>query len=147
MEQRSGGESKRVSLCAACAQKQGLSTAGGQLTLNLATLMAAMPSGSSPVEGLVCPSCGMTSEQFREVGRLGCARCYEAFDDLLRPIVRRTQAGTAHRGLAPRRLAAAPEPNDLEALKGQLKQAVKEERYEEAARLRDRIRENSKAEA
>lgn len=145
VEQR-GNQVRALSLCPQCAQQQGINTQGGHVTLNLPSLLAQMaaagaPSGRAPnaVEA-ACPDCGMTVEQFREGGRLGCARCYEAFEPMIASIVKRVQAGGAHRGLAPQRLGSQA-VQDLSSLREALKRAVKEERYEEAARLRDRIRE------
>lgn len=151
VEQR-GDQIRQLSLCSQCAQKQGINTQGGQVTLNLPSLLAQMAAGVAGgggagrlagAEETTCPSCGMTAEQFREGGRLGCARCYEAFEPIIASIVRRVQAGSAHRGLAPQRLGAAP-AEDIVALKEKLKRAVKDERYEEAAKFRDRIREFEK---
>ncbi len=151
VEQR-GDQVRQLSLCSQCAQKQGINTQGGQVTLNLPALLAQMAAGAAGAGGpgrlavahdVACPSCGMTAEQFREGGRLGCARCYEAFEPMIASIVRRVQAGSAHRGLAPQRLGAAP-ADDLAELREKLKRAVKEERYEEAAKLRDQIRELEK---
>lgn len=146
VEQR-GDQVRALSLCPQCAQQQGMiNTQGGQVTLNLPSLLAQMAAASGapgrssvPVEA-ACPDCGMTVEQFREGGRLGCVGCYEAFEPMIASIVKRVQAGTAHRGLAPQRLGSQA-VQDLSSLREALKRAVKEERYEEAARLRDRIRE------
>ena len=50
-----------------------------------------------------CPMCGTTWAEFRESGRFGCARCYEQFAELLRPLLPRLHAGAyTHRGKAPR---------------------------------------------
>lgn len=145
VEQR-GAQVRALSLCSQCAQQQGINTQGGQVTLNLPSLLAQMAAATGapgrapvPVEA-ACPDCGMTVEQFREGGRLGCARCYEAFEPMIASIVKRVQAGSAHRGLAPQRLGSQA-VQDLSSLREALKRAVKEERYEEAARIRDRIRE------
>ncbi|MBI5240564.1 MAG: hypothetical protein HY926_08835 [Elusimicrobia bacterium] len=49
-----------------------------------------------------CPSCGSTWTEFRETGRFGCARCYEHFAELLRPLLPRFHAGAyCHRGKSP----------------------------------------------
>jgi protein arginine kinase activator len=49
-----------------------------------------------------CPGCGTAWAEFRESGRLGCARCYEHFAALLRPLLPRLHAGAyIHRGKAP----------------------------------------------
>lgn len=142
VEQR-GAETRKISICHACAAKQGISHDGSSLTFNLPSILAAMSAIVQPEEEPVCESCGMTGAQFREGGRLGCAKCYEAFESILKPIIKRTQSGVSHRGLVPARLASAMEQSELPELKKRLEQCVREEKYEEAARLRDRIRELS----
>lgn len=150
VEQR-GNERKQISICQACAAKQGIHHDGSNFTVNIPSVIAtltglaaaqAQVSGPEPI----CGNCGMTAAQLREGGRVGCARCYEAFDEIIGPFVQRAQAGVFHKGLAPRRLAPSPEKADVAALRIQLRDAVKAERYEEAAKLRDRIRTMEKAE-
>lgn len=48
-----------------------------------------------------CPSCGMTLEEFRVTGLLGCADCYQAFREDLLPTIRSIQGKTCHAGKAP----------------------------------------------
>jgi protein arginine kinase activator len=49
-----------------------------------------------------CPGCGAAWAEFRETGRFGCARCYEHFAELLRPLLPRFHAGAyTHRGKTP----------------------------------------------
>ncbi len=90
-----------------------------------------------------CPSCGQTYRGFRESGRLGCCRCYDAFAEELEPLLRKVQGGIRHVGKTPHRLAP-PDPGDgtprIEAMREQLRRAVSEEDFEAAARLRDEIR-------
>lgn len=146
VEQR-GNERKQIAICQACAAKQGIHHDGSNFTVNIPSVIAALAGlasaqASAPNSGPepVCQNCGMTATELREGGRVGCARCYEAFEMILAPFVHRAQAGTFHKGLAPRRLAPSPDKVDVAALRLQLRDAVKAERYEEAAKLRDRIR-------
>ena len=86
-----------------------------------------------------CPTCGMTESQLRQSGRVGCPDCYSTFADILNPYVEKLHGATRHIGTAP----AAPEQpkqDPVEALRAQLKTAVENEEYEQAARLRDEIR-------
>jgi len=86
-----------------------------------------------------CPGCGLTYADFARTGLLGCARCYETFAGALEPVVRRVHGHTRHVGKAPvgREVPVAAR---IQQLRRRLQQAVAEERYEEAARLRDEIR-------
>jgi protein arginine kinase activator len=103
-----------------------------------------------------CPDCGITYPEFRARGRLGCPRDYEFFAAELGPLMASIhQGGTQHRGRAPSRRRAEtpamepvapppppvpPTPEDpATALRRSLDEAVAEERYEDAAALRDRL--------
>lgn len=89
-----------------------------------------------------CPRCGLTYKQFAQTGLLGCSHCYETFAAALEPIVRRVHGSDRHVGKAPRTAAAHDDApaRKLERLRQALQRAVAEERYEDAARLRDDIR-------
>lgn len=89
-----------------------------------------------------CKSCGMTYQEFRRTGRLGCPQCYHDLYQELSPVISTMQGGTSHHGRGPgmdaMELKKQP-ASELEQLKAQLAQAVKEEKYEQAAVLRDKI--------
>lgn len=137
---------KDVHLCDQC------SGAGDLQVMSPASLLQSFLEAepAAPPEPVgACPECGITYAEFRACGRLGCARDYEIFQDELAPLLERIhEGGTTHRGKAPRARppeapvpAAPPAPMDPgAALREQLDIAVREERYEEAASLRDRLR-------
>ena len=88
-----------------------------------------------------CAECGIKFVEFRNSGRLGCSRDYDHFSAELVPLLESIHGDTRHSGKAPRRGAArSPEPNELPQLRRKLQQAVTDEAYESAAKLRDRIR-------
>jgi protein arginine kinase activator len=89
-----------------------------------------------------CPGCGMTFGQFRQSGTLGCSDCYEAFDQQLGSLIERAQNGaTHHRGKTPVRAGASVDRQLLvRQLVKELDQAVAAEQYEQAAKLRDHLR-------
>ena len=84
-----------------------------------------------------CPSCHMRSSDFRKTSRLGCATCYRTFAGELAPILEDMHRGDRHTGKVPRNAAVIRE----EELRLQLEEAVAAQRFEEAARIRDAIRE------
>ncbi len=95
----------------------------------------------SPEGEMTCPGCGLDHASFRRQRRLGCGRCYETFHDDLLQIFRRVQEHVNHRGKVPGRPAAsAPAPLELERLRANLQRAIEEERFEEAALYRDKMR-------
>lgn len=99
--------------------------------------------------GRRCPKCDMTWDRLKEDGRAGCAQCYAAFEIELREVMQKMQRGSAHIGKAPRsaekrlrRLQHLRQRRDsqLELLRRRLEESIAAEKYEEAARLRDRIK-------
>lgn len=146
------GQKTESHLCAACAGRENLMTRAGTFR-GMENFMGSVfedPFFRSvwdhPFERsgrLSCPECGMTLDTFREKGELGCPDCYEAFREQLRPLFEKTQEGTAHRGKNPadkEKPQDSGEPPELKALKEKLNALVTEEKYEEAARVRDQIR-------
>jgi protein arginine kinase activator len=89
-----------------------------------------------------CPSCGMTLAEFHKKGRLGCARDYTVFGDDLAVILSKIHGANQHKGHTPERLQTSVDRSaTVDALRHRLDEAVKLELYEEAARLRDQVRE------
>jgi protein arginine kinase activator len=70
-----------------------------------------------------------------------CPECYTTFLEELRPTLRSLHGNVTHTGRAPAGRRAQQEKRDkLASLKAQLGEAIKEENFEEAAKLRDEIR-------
>lgn len=97
---------------------------------------------SDTVLGPECPHCGISFPEFRNQGRLGCPRDYDVFETQLKGLLFSLHRAERHTGKTPRRAsihrAVAAE---LAQLHQQLRLLIKLERYEEAAQVRDRIRE------
>lgn len=94
-----------------------------------------------------CPGCGLSRDDFRQKGRLGCPRCYESFRGELMPLLQRIHEAQSHTGRLPSTAvagdptsAAARDDAGLSELRQRLEDAVRGERYEEAAQLRDDLR-------
>lgn len=88
-----------------------------------------------------CPQCGIKFVEFRNSGRLGCSHDYQEFREELLPLLENIHGETRHCGKTPRRLPQNEQTQaELLTLRKQLQQAVTKEAYEEAARLRDRIK-------
>lgn len=89
-----------------------------------------------------CEACGLKFVEFRNNGRLGCSHDYDSFKDDLLPLLESVHGDVKHVGKVPRRLPKAKSAHvELTSLRRKLQQAVTDEAYEEAARLRDKIRE------
>jgi len=139
------GARTEMHLCEQCAQGQGIG-AKSYIPINelLSNLLAVGPKEELAGFGdtaLACPHCGYTLEKFREKAVLGCPYDYEVFEKVLLPLVKKAHDGaTAHCGKIPARI-----PNDskrqmeIARLQRQLDDAVRNEDYELAAKLRDKL--------
>lgn len=126
-------------LCDGCAREYDLLPEGPSPQLNLQALVQLIMGQPSIADaaGLTCPACGLKYAAFRADGRLGCPDDYDAFRPALEPLLDRIHRGTRHEGKTPR---AARRRAELILLRDQLAAAIAAENYEDAARLRDRIR-------
>ncbi len=87
-----------------------------------------------------CQTCGSESKQIAEEAMVGCAMCYDTFGDELENLVRERHAALIHRGKAPSRDDHREQLRvELQTKRALLRSALKSERYEEAATLRDQI--------
>jgi protein arginine kinase activator len=110
---------------------------------------AAMGREAKPVidPQLQCPHCGYQLAVFRQTGRLGCTRCYEAFRKALEPVVVGIHGPVLHMeetakttSMADNVPTASSDKPEVEQIREKIKDAIQNERYEEAARLRDEIK-------
>ena len=132
-------------LCEDCA-RQYLSNAqpGKSDPGDVATAGKSAESESGPdldeMDKLICPTCKLSFKEFRSQGRLGCANCYHAFQRDLVPLLVNIHGETKHVGKFPKRAPTGSQKQyQLIKLRNELRVAIAEESYEEAARLRDRI--------
>lgn len=150
------GVKKEMRLCDKCARELGI----GNMSFNLEMPFdfsnffgelageyedSFMPALAMP-KTKTCDKCGMSFEDFVETGKFGCSHCYEVFEDRIDPILKRLHGGNRYIGKKLKKnnsendLNKNEEINKLEELKLTLKQKIKEEKYEEAAKIRDEIK-------
>lgn len=145
------GQKIEVNVCELCAKEKGYISyqEDGYSLHNLLTGLFNFDTASfnSPAPQALkekkCPQCGMTFSQFKEVGKFGCATCYHTFEDRLDPILKRVHAGnTRHAGKIPERAGVNLQMKKrLQEYRQQLQHLVETEAFEEAAKVRDKIRE------
>jgi len=88
-----------------------------------------------------CERCNYTYDQFQQTGKLSCENCYQSFSHQLEGLLRRIHGANRHTGKIPLRTGGTLKlKNDLNQLKEKLKNAIAKEEFEEAAVLRDQIR-------
>lgn len=147
-------------LCEECAQKK---NAQMESHFGLADLLAGLSDFGGQIDKTKkeiktkCSKCGLTYEDFKRLGRLGCGECYTVFKDALIPLLKRIHGSTQHFGKSPKKIARTVKAkdgpkdaamdvpmdgarNELQELKARLQNAIRNEEFEEAAMLRDKIR-------
>lgn len=133
----------KLNLCEECAREK---NAEMEEHFGLSELLAGLTDMGTAVEpevaiSIKCPNCAMTYQNFRKLGRLGCSECYEAFKKELGPLLKRIHGSDRHVGKVPLKGGKTiRDTRTLQELKMQLEKAIQTEEFEEAAKLRDRIR-------
>jgi len=96
--------------------------------------------------GEKCEKCGVFEGQIVKQGLLGCGDCYPFFEEKVLPLLRRIHGSTRHTGKVPERTGGrARLVKEIGNLKSRLKEAVSREDFEQAAQLRDQIRQLEKS--
>ncbi len=132
-----------VHLCEECARQKG---AQMEQHFGLADLLAGLADLGQQVEVMgktevKCPNCGLTYQDFRRIGRLGCSECYQTFKDSLGILLKRIHGSTQHLGHAPaKKIAPVQKQAEVDIWRVKLQRAIEMEEFEEAAHLRDKIR-------
>lgn len=161
------GAKKELHLCEECSKKLGITD---KMDFRMPSLDFSSLFGSfledfstpdfmpllSEMKKIECNSCGSTFEDIINTGRYGCPNCYEVFEDRMDPILKKLQGANRHNGRlgkisdnkvkfekSEENVSTNSNENKLEKLQEDLKLAIKEERYEEAAKIRDEIKKMS----
>jgi protein arginine kinase activator len=101
---------------------------------------------------LTCSHCGTTYEEFIQKGRFGCSECYRSFNGQLAKTLKSIQGAEVHTGKRPKGFVinnpdrVYKDIPETEKLSLMLQEAIEKEEFEEAARLRDLIKQLKKEE-
>lgn len=135
------GESTQKHLCGACMDKLKDSFTKGDLQSFLTSILSDIATADPAVPDLTCSRCGLTYRDFKKTGRLGCAQCYQDFRDQLKPMLLRIHGRSQHAGRMPRVSQKEQEQQLLLSdLRKRMEEAVSQENFEEAALIRDQIK-------
>jgi protein arginine kinase activator len=141
-----GDKMQKVDLCEECAKTKGVNDpAGFSLADLLLGLGASQEIEQSAAGGEIrCERCGFTQTDFKKSGRLGCPECYRTFSEALEGLLKTMHKGTRHVGKVPEALRQARDLTDrIKLLQKKLTKAIQEEDFEQAAILRDEIKQTS----
>jgi protein arginine kinase activator len=128
----------KVDLCEACAQAKGVTDPGGFSLADL--LLKASLNPEETTHGFECPTCGFKPNDFKKLGRFGCPQCYRTFEGMVTPMLDNMHKGTRHVGKVPHKaIERRTLLERIATLEADLASAIKAERYEDAARLRDEL--------
>lgn len=141
VEQNINGESRKMHLCPQCAASFTVPISFNGLFQDFLNIMEPfnLERTNAVKEGPVCRECGLSYNEFKKTGKLGCSHCYEAFDKEISLVFDKIQSNVSHSGKIPKKLGG----DFVRAVRGyreELKKAIENEEYEKAASLRDRIR-------
>lgn len=136
------GKIKKVDLCEQCAKEKGVDDPTGYALADLLLGLGVQQESSQPTSTVTtCRSCGLTATDFKKSGRLGCPDCYPTFKEILTGWLKSMHRSTRHTGKRPGAVRRSVSVNEqLAQLQQQLAEAIAVENYEEAARIRDRIK-------
>lgn len=146
------GKLTECHLCADCAREKGYASLLGGWGLEFGNLLGGFfDSGQSEEKVMRCKKCGASLAEITKTGKLGCAECYHTFRRQLLPMIQKIHGTAKHKGKTPTGSAlriAKPEyqmvevkESALEEKKRLLQKAISEQEFEQAAVLRDEIKE------
>ena len=143
------GHVRKLHICEACAKDLGVSQPQGMnlndmlesLKSQFEALQESLPGGAE-AEDVRCPLCNTSRSSILKRGRMGCDFCYERFETEIMPIILSLHHQDQHIGKIPKgEEQRIHQSLKLMRLRRELEEAVEQEDYELAARLRDEIRE------
>ncbi len=94
------------------------------------------------LSGVKCPLCGVTFYDIQRTGKLGCGICYDKFKEPISELLKKIHGAERHVGKMPMDSGEGVDrEQDIVALKRKIDDLVKQEAFEQAALIRDKIKE------
>ena len=158
------GRKKELHLCEECSKKLGIENMDFNMPIDFSSFFGGLLEDFgtndfmplfNEVKQLKCDNCGYTFEDIVNTGKLGCENCYSVFEDRLDLIIKKIQGSNKHVGRTGKIIDSKisekinnkdsktennKDVSKVEKLQNDLKKAIKEEKYEEAAKIRDEIK-------
>lgn len=152
-----------VHLCDECAKSIGLNAKLSKISLSVQDMLTFIDYNEPEKKEIVlnksiCPNCGMTSEEYIKNGILGCSECYftieknnsKLFEKInkrhigKKPINYIENKNNNTKAIGDNNIIYKHFEENIVNLHKKLNEAVTEERYEDAAVIRDKIKEKEK---
>lgn len=140
------GEARQLDLCSECASSLGYDDIFGGFGFNLSRIFTNFFGDNTaylPDKTVRCEKCGASFNDIVKTGKVGCAQCYRTFYNKLLPSIRQIHGKASHTGKVPTNLKEIKKPSKeeiIERLNAELKSAVEDQNFEQAAVIRDRIK-------
>jgi protein arginine kinase activator len=160
------GKKKEMALCEECAKKEGIDDLDFSMPIDFSSFLGDFFEDDNIISNFAlpqtqkCKKCGLTYDEFIKTGRFGCNKCYDAFSNKLDNILKNLHGSSRHIGRKPQNIEieeSKVENNEssnedrknnvidekqqkINQLNSDLQLAIKEERYEDAAKIRDEIK-------
>lgn len=139
------GKKQEFNLCSECAEKLGVINISNSFAPMFTTMFSEFPNFQNFIEEVKCDKCGYTLDDYKKTGLFGCDHCYDVFEDSVDNLLIKIHGIKRHikntKKINSINNICNSDENDINILKQKLDKLVKEEKYEEAAILRDKIRE------
>ena len=146
------GEKRELHLCSNCANSIGITDFGSVFS----PLFLSIPDYLFEKEKIYCDTCGYKFDDYANTGFLGCPDCYDTFSDKLDDILYKLHGKTRHiklldknnkvntnRGYRENKKNSNrkhTKEEEIKKLKQEIQDLIKQEKYEQAAVVRDKIK-------
>lgn len=156
------GVKKEIKVCEKCAKELGIGSFEFNMPIHFSDFLGdffndysanLLPSFVKEVNNS-CNTCGETYDNFIKTGLFGCPDCYNDFDERIDAMLKKIHGSNKHIGREAKKVENKEIKNEepkkestkketkeskIEKLQDDLKNAIQEERYEDAAKIRDEI--------
>jgi len=142
-----------IHLCEICANEVGLNAKISNFSLSIPEMLTVLNVDeiSDYKDDKYCTTCGSSFMDYKRDGKLGCPECYNNMSEFIEPVITGRHGEKRHIGKSPLYnkntyysdsdlVNSKVNDENVGDLQAQLDSAVDDERYEDAAILRDKIR-------